>query len=313
MPCYAPLEGYKARNGGWTSRRRESIGQFMTIACGQCLGCRLDHSREWAARIVHEASKHDYSSFLTLTYRDPDKCSVDQLRAGHYLPKDGSLDKKHHRDFMKRLRKRFPEFSLRYYHCGEYGDQFERPHYHSIIFGLMFPDEEFFKEEDGVTLFVSKTLEQLWSYGYSTIGDVTFQSAAYTARYCLKKQTGQLAQEHYLRFDEYDNAYWLQPEYATMSRGQRTGQGGIGKGFFDQYRDSMSSSDEVAVPGQGVFKGIPRYYMGMLTEEEQERLKAIRKQHFNENQDEYTPERLREKYKVKKAQVAFLKRERSNT
>ena len=46
--------------------------------------------------------------------------------------------------FMKRLRKRFKGKRIRFYMCGEYGEQFDRPHFHACIFGVDFPDKVLF-------------------------------------------------------------------------------------------------------------------------------------------------------------------------
>ena len=79
----------------------------LLLPCGQCIGCRIDYSRTWAIRCLHESKLHDENSFLTLTYDDD------------HLPSDLSLDKTHFQKFMKRLRSRFPDRVIRYYHCGE--------------------------------------------------------------------------------------------------------------------------------------------------------------------------------------------------
>ena len=171
MPCYTPLGGWTTVQGGITFVRPELPAAQRTVACGQCLGCRLDHSREWAARIVHESTLYDENSFITLTYREPSDCTDEEYKKGLFVPSNGSLVKAHFKNFMKRLRKEFPDRRIRYYHCGEYGEQLDRPHYHACLFNLGFSDKELFEQNDGVNLFVSKTLEKLWSYGFCTVGD----------------------------------------------------------------------------------------------------------------------------------------------
>ena len=262
------------------------------MACGQCLGCRLDKSRMWAMRCVHEASLHDENCFITLTYETE--------------PAGGSLVKEHFQKFMKRLRKKIWPKKVRYYQCGEYGDELGRPHYHAILFGLDFEDKELIGENDGQRLYTSEMLAKTWGHGFVTIGEVTFESCAYVARYVLKKVTGKNADDHYLRCDEYGVAYWLEPEYTTMSR-----KPGIGKDWYEKYKDDVFPSDEVPVPGSGVFKSVPRYYEEILKSEDvdsYEEIKRIRKAFYFAHGDEYTPERLMDKYKVKKAQVGMLKR-----
>jgi hypothetical protein len=314
MPCYSPLLGWSARGGGFTFRRDQSYGTKMTVACGGCLGCRLDKSKEWAARIVHEASMYQDNCFITLTY-DPE-----------HLPRDGSLNKEHFQKFMKRLRRRFPDRRIRYYHCGEYGNNYDRPHYHACLFNLDFPDKELFSNREGNYLFTSKILEDVWRYGFCTVGELTYESAAYCARYVLKKVTGERAHDHYSRVDLITGeVYELQPEYTTMSRGStckehrgmpyqkecRNCSRGIGREWYEKYKEDLFPSDEVPVPGRGVFKKVPRYYeeqLGAESECELEAVKQRRRVFRDAHADEYSPERLMAKYKVKKAQAKMLKR-----
>jgi len=318
VPCYSPLKGFQDKEtGGIVFKRSKSAGPEMEVACGQCLGCRLDRSRTWAMRIVHESSLYDDNCFITLTY-DPE-----------HLPRDGSLNKKHFQDFMKRLRKRFPDRRIRYYHCGEYGDQLERPHYHACLFNLQFPDLDpvGFAADDS-PLFTSKILEDTWGKGFVTVGDLTFESAAYCARYILKKVNGARSEDHYKRlqispYGEILGEVQLEPEYTTMSRGRPCKehktidpdcdkcQGGIGRKWYERYKDDLWPSDEVPVPSKGVFKKVPRYYEDVLRERDpelHERIKAERQKFRLDNKEEYSPERLMDKYKVKKAQVGMLKR-----
>lgn len=278
----------------------------MDVACGQCIGCRLDHSRMWAIRCVHEACEWEDNCFVTLTYRDKANCTPEQLNNGWHLPDDGSLNKAHFQKFMKRLRKRFSDRKVRYYHCGEYGDQLDRPHYHACLFNLQFPDKELLKQSEGNFLFTSQILEQLWPYGFATVGELTFQSAAYCARYVTKKVTGQLAHDHYMRFDEDGVCYWLQPEYTTMSR-----RPGIGANWLERFKEDCYPSDEVPVPGVGVVKKVPRYYDKLLERTDPvtlDKVKEARKAFKEENAEEYTASRLNQKYKVTNAKASMLKR-----
>lgn len=301
MPCYSPILGFKSReNGGLTFRREQSNGEKMTVACGGCLGCRLDRSREWAARIIHESRCHEDSCFITLTY-DEDK--MPRLFPGG----PGTLVKNDFQKFMKRLRKRLSPRKVRYYMCGEYGENTQRPHYHACIFGFDPEDQEFFSVGSDYQVNTSKMLSDTWGLGFVTVGALTFQSAAYVARYVLKKITGNLAHDHYLRVDPYGVACWLEPEYNTMSR-----RPGIGKDWYEKYKSDVFPSDEVPVPGVGVIKKVPRYYETIFQEESpegHELVKDLRKQFLAAHKEDYTPERLMSKYKVKKAQRDMLKRQ----
>ena len=328
MACYSPLAGYvNKENGGIVFKKSSIAGKEMQVACGQCLGCRLDRGAAWAARIVHESMGNDENCFITLTYRSKADCTREQLENGWYMPEDGSLVKSHFQKFMKRLRKSEEGRRIRYYQVGEYGEKLERPHYHAVLFNYDFADKELLKESEGIFLFTSETLEKLWPYGFSTTGDVTYESAAYCARYVLKKITGIRAQDHYLRCDEDGVAYWLLPEYTTMSLGHRCKEhrglpvrpkdcekcsGGIGANFYEEFKGDIFPSDEVPVPGKGVFKKVPRYYEGLLEHEDPDMfgaVKAERQLFIKKNLADYTPERLMDRYKVKMAMMSNITRD----
>ena len=300
MPCYSPLKGYRnIENGGIVFKRCSVAGEKMEVACGQCLGCRLDRSRMWATRIVHESKMWRENCFITLTYDD------------EHLPSDGSLVKSDFQKFMKRLRKHFKDRRIRYYQCGEYGEtqdgELGRPHYHACLFNLDFPDKKLFGENQGNPLFVSETLSKIWGLGFTIIGDLTFQSAAYVARYIMKKINGHNQDSHYEKVDiKTGEVYWLLPEYTTMSR-----RPGIGRDWYEKYKDDVFPSDEVPVSGIGVLPKVPRYYEEILRSESEcdyEAVKLAREVFRRQHGDEYTPERLMSKYKIKKAQMGMLRR-----
>jgi hypothetical protein len=325
VPCYSPLKGFVDPESGGLTFRRENAkpGDGMEVACGQCLGCRLDRSRTWAMRITHEASLHESNSFVTLTYRPKEHCTKEQLEKGYHLPEDWSLNKKHFQDFMKRLRKHFKGRSIKYYHAGEYGTICEhgldlekqkcplcnlgRPHYHACIFNLGFTDLEPYSQFGETVRYTSPTLEKIWKFGFVDVGKVEFQSAAYVARYIMKKITGEQAEEHYQKITTSGELLSLQPEYATMSNG-------IGKEFYKKYKNDFFPSDEVPVPGTGVIKKMPRYYDELLKKENEsmlEEVKENRKLFRKENAAEYTSERLMSKYKVKKVATTNLSRNKA--
>lgn len=107
-----------------TCTRPVRLSEEMIVPCGRCVNCRIAHSREWATRIIHEASMYDDTGFVTLTYDD------------EHLPEDGGLRKKDFQDFLKLLRYHLGDVKIKYYMCGEYGEKNHRPHYHAIMFGV---------------------------------------------------------------------------------------------------------------------------------------------------------------------------------
>jgi len=179
-------------NGGDPSKPVE-------LPCGKCIGCRLEYSRQWAMRCMHEAQTNECNSYVTLTYNDKN------LTYGHnqatLVPKDLQL-------FLKRLRKKTGK-KISYYACGEYGDATKRPHYHLCIFGYDFPDKIHVETKRDFKLYESRLLSGLWKAGIHRIGEVTFESAAYVARYIMKKQKGATKKIY--------SDLGIEPEFARMS------------------------------------------------------------------------------------------------
>ena len=241
---------------------------------------------------MHEASMHDDNAFITLTYDDEN------------LPWDGSLNKKHFQDFMKRLRFHNPKKSIRYFHCGEYGEKLQRPHYHALLFNHDFADKTLWTTNEGVHTYVSEELAKHWPWGFSTTGQVTWDSAAYCARYVTKKRTGKDSEDHYWRMLATDLEVQLEPEYATMSL-----KPAIGKTWFDAYRDDCYPTDYVTIKGKKL--RIPKYYDKLLADHNDQELKAIKKyrrQKADNWRHECTPARLAEREECAHARLATLKR-----
>ena len=222
-------------------RRHFDVVKSLSLPCGQCIGCRLERSRQWAMRCMHEAALYQRNSFVTLTYSD------------EFLPKRSMLDYPAFQKFMKRLRKAAGTNGVRFYMCGEYGPENGRPHYHACLFNWDFADRKYWrKSESGEKLYRSALLEKLWPFGNSEIGDVTFQSAAYVARYCVQKVTGHNAKAHYRRVDQ-DGVYQLPPEFNKMSL-----KPGIGATWLQKFQADVYPHDYVVVNGKEVKP--PKYY-----------------------------------------------------
>lgn len=270
MTCYHPLLAYKC-DGKVVFNKPFAFAKGFNLPCGQCIGCRLNYSRQWAIRIVHEAQMHDSNCFITLTF---DQANLETRSNPE------SLDVSEFQRFMKRVRKKYGN-NIRYFHCGEYGDLNNRPHYHAILFGLDFPDKILFSQKNGIKLFISESLQQLWPHGFSTIGDVTFQSAAYCSRYIMKKQTGENAEDHYMRWDPLTGeGKGVKPEYCTMSR-----KPGIGYNWLQKYKSDVYPHDYVVINGHKVRP--PRYYDTLLPPGELEDLKQKRIEHSQPVIDAY--------------------------
>jgi len=279
MACFHPLSAYKLGGQVHFGAPTSSLCQPLKLPCGQCIGCRLERSRQWATRIMFETQLHEENSFITLTY------------ANEHLPNPPTLDYRHFQLFMKRLRKVLGH-KVRFYMCGEYGDKYFRPHFHACLFGVdFFTDRVLFDHSpSGHPLYRSPLLERCWPYGHSSIGELTFESAAYVARYVTKKITGDAAEEHY-RFVDVDTGevHDLKPEFCRMSL-----KPGIGGKWFDLYStDVYRGHDYVVCNGRKLRP--PRYFDRLLERinpERYEEVKLARAENALKYADNNTPERL---------------------
>ena len=207
---------------------------------------------------MHESKQHLQCSYLTLTYDDDNV---------PWSSKTGeqTLVKKHLQDFMKRLRFHLDPIKVRFFACGEYGEETHRPHYHIILFGYDFPDKYFYKlSKDGFPYYISPMLTSIWGKGYCSVAAVSFETCAYVARYVTKKLTGEVGKEAY---------EGIQPEFVNMSR-----RPGIGKDWYDQYKSDLYPYDEAIFNGNGKTRvmRVPRYYDKLLEQEDPELLASIK-------------------------------------
>lgn len=301
MACFYPLSGFYVGSpeGGYrvvfdtrNHEGKEGTTRAIQLPCGQCVGCRLERSRQWAMRCLHEASLRPDNCFLTLTYSDES------------LPVDGSLNYKHVQKFLRALRKKVGK--IRFFACGEYGEDKFRPHYHLLIFGYDFPDKVKIKLlKSNCTIYRSKMLEELWKHGNSSIGEVTFESAAYVARYCMKKITGPNAIDHYARVTDGMVTYSVEPEFAHMSL-----KPGIGAEWLARYRSDVYPQDYVVVNGIQVKP--PKYYDKLYAVDSPENMDYIKFERAMSAEVralDNTPERLDVKAQVVKAKVNRFKRD----
>lgn len=228
---------YIVRNRGFTFRLSEGYKEpHAAVPCGQCLGCRLDWAADWALRCEKEAKCWPHNSFITLTYSD------DQLPIG--ATTRSTVSKREFQLFMKRLRFELGD-GIRFFASGEYGDSNDRAHYHALLFNCAFPDRVPWRKSRGNQLYRSAILERLWPYGFSTIGEVNYQTSNYVARYVVKKLRGSLAQQQYVD---------REPPFVLMSRNP-----GIGAAWFAKHAGDVYPLGTV-VYGEGRQRRAPRYF-----------------------------------------------------
>lgn len=293
MACFGPLTAWQTDSGDIVFAERGKIRRELRLPCGQCIGCRLERSRQWAVRCMHENQMHEFSSFVTLTFDDEN------------IPTNYSLDYSIFQRFMKRLRDQLGP--CRFFMCGEYGEQFSRPHFHACLFGVFFPDRELFRSLDsGSNIYTSKTLERLWPYGFSSVGDVTFESAAYVARYVMKKVTGPSADEHYLWMDyATGELVTREPEFCHMSL-----KPGIGFSWYEKYKREVYPNDRVVL--RGVKMKPPKYYDKLLQNDPTLMSDAVEYSRYVKSleipYEENTERRLRVREQVTRARLNQLRR-----
>lgn len=278
---------------------------------------------------MHEKQFHAENAFITLTLSDENNT--------------GSLDYREFQLFLKKLRQyvvrnlpkskqeptkgtplctrnatenlfeKFPKSRkykirlqlIRYYMCGEYGEKTKRPHYHAILFGYDFKDKKILSTRGGNKLYTSETLDKIWGKGHATIGEVTFESAAYVARYIMKKVNGKNQNEHYQELDtETGEIKIREPEFNHMSL-----KPGIGARWLEKYATDVFPEGRVVVRGHQ--SKSPKYYDKKYKEIDPfgyENLLFERHKEQQKRPQETSKERLATREKVTEARVKQLKR-----
>ncbi|AYP28957.1 MAG: putative replication initiation protein [Bacteriophage sp.] len=285
MACKYPQTAYVTRTPSRFGRNRptwdrdnarlDPSGQplEMQIPCSHCYLCKRVKSLEWAIRAEHELRKttNQAGMFLTLTYAEEHK------------PADGSLNKKHLQDFLKRLRihlnRKEGGLKIRYLATGEYGEKKGRPHYHALIFGWQVDDLlPIRKNKYGHQIWWSETLEKIWGMGDGRnpsvfVGAIEPKSAHYVARYTTKKVNGPRADTHYETvIPDTGEIVHLVPEFILMSK-----KPPIGDAWYRANRKWLWAEDEIPFEIGGRLRTFlpPRAYLDMLRKEEPDEYRRV--------------------------------------
>lgn len=290
MACYRPLKAFRTSSGVSFVERGDVI-ESLELPCGQCIGCRMRRASDWEIRIMHEASLHERSCFVTLTYSDA------------HLPADGSLRYRDFQLFMKRLRRRFGP-DVRFYMCGEYGETTRRPHYHACLFGVWFEDQvPIGKSKSGFVFHDSAVLRDLWRMGHVSVQELVRETAGYCARYIMKKVLGPSSEEAYRVVSPDGEVIQLRPEFAVMSR-----RPGIGAGWLAKFARDVYPMDGVVVDGS--VRQVPRAYDRLFKRAGGD-FEDVEFERFKRGQltmADNTPERRAVREKVHSARVSKFKR-----
>lgn len=292
MACYRPVDAWVPLKGGPICFSEKKDCRQVKIPCRQCIGCRIQRQEQWATRCYAESRSHDRNSFVTLTYDDA------------HLPPGGTLRYRDVQLFLKRARKALGPF--RYFIAGEYGEQFSRPHYHALLFGLDFPDAY---PSNGMhsefRLYRSPRLETLWTLGTSSIGEVNYATARYCASYVLQahRKTGP-DDPHYKRYNSATGEiYEVEPEFAQMSR-----RPGIGAAWLEKYWRDLYVAGHHGVIINGSRKSIPKYFDTLLERIDpflKEQLAYEREKRAEPYLHDQTPDRLAVRETVEIARRKF--------
>lgn len=245
--------------------------EYIKIPCGRCIGCKSDKAKEWSVRCIQEAMMHKFNSFITLTYDD--RCDI--------VEEDPScvwdLRYKHFQNFMKRLRKRFPNDRIRFIVSGEYGSQSGRAHFHAILFGFWFPDVDFDKPvyiNKGYRHYSSKILAELWPHGFVDLTQVDYGVCSYVSQYVLKKATGVSEPVTVdIKGELFDLREFRTPEFVRMSNRR-----GIGYQWYEKYgQDCVLNQEFLLKKVDKVIKcRPPRYYEKLFDEVDHEKMESIK-------------------------------------
>ena len=159
-----------------------SLCRRVEVPCNNCLGCRIDKLMLWQARCNSEYIKYR-SAFVTFTYDD---YNLPYKTSSSIFPTLVRLDL---HKYIDTIRHKVKKLSLipdgcckdfHYFGCGEYGDSFQRPHYHVLFFGLDFADFNNF--------FVST-----WKKGLVKSLPVSTGAIRYVVDYMTKSINGDMA------------------------------------------------------------------------------------------------------------------------
>ena len=134
---------------------------------------------------------------------------------------------------------------------------------------------------------------------------MTRQTAAYTARYVMKKMTGPNSQEHYERLDqETGEIAGIEREFVRASL-----RPGLGYDWFKKYSRDVYPHDFVVVDGKK--EKPPRYYDKLLERENpalMEKILKDREDYAELHQEDNTPRRLEDREHCQNVRLKQLHR-----
>lgn len=185
-------------------------GQYQTVSCRWCMGCRIARRNEWALRIRLES--FDYmkrgfgSSFCTITYDDA------HYKGGAYISDIQKLNKRL-RYYLQRDKSLGIPTDFKHYCVSEYGTLGDRGHFHCIYMGLP-------------STFLSEYLRKSWKLGFIQVAPLSHSRIRYTLKYMDKQVLSDKDREEYIA------TYNREPPTAVFSKG-------IASHYFMENLDSI--------------------------------------------------------------------------
>lgn len=220
-------------------------GNPIPIPCGHCLSCRVDIQNTMVDRMFCAWTAHQFSSFVTFTYDDKHL----PVKEGFRLP---TLSKDDVHKYLDNIRHQV-KIPFEYYLCGEYGDQFNRPHYHAVFFGLDYQ--------------LHDRVFRIWNKGSVEILPVKPSAFRYVAKYITASPLpGAVKDAQY-----YDVG--LIPPFRKLSRG-------LGLSVYLQHMDELQEQGFFILRGRRI--SVNRYYFNKLCHFN-DRLVLSREQSINDN------------------------------
>lgn len=299
MRCTSPKTVWTNPDGGrpifnlWSG---VSPGREFLIGCGRCLGCQLDRSSSWATRATHEARYFDRNCFVTLSWRD------------EAMPSNPAEARYELRKFQARFRAEFGA-GKRFFGCMELGERFSRPHAHFIVYGEDFKEacRPLGSSKSRNPLWTNPVLDRIWPFGFAWVGEFTSDSAAYVARYVVKKagQPAVVSLAHPVTGELADWPTVYRPFYPLRPA--------LGVRFLEEFSEDVWSG--LRARG-GARVPTPRAYskrLKVVDPDRYEQLVEDRIQAMTAKRDvsEESPQRMEAKAEVMRAKLNFFTRERS--
>ena len=213
-----------------------TLTEYIEVPCGKCEECKATQARQKAVKAMAEANTWEHNEVINLTYNN-EHLPMNTLANGKKVATLRYSDvQKFKKSLLKYYKEHYNQTGLKFMCACEYGEKYQRPHYHLIMFNMECKDKEFWcYTKKGEKQFRSKEIEQLWKHGNVTLGEVTPNTIHYVANYCVKKFKGRNAKGYYKQKG-------IEPESVKSSN-----QRGLGALYFDKHKAEYMEHGKINV------------------------------------------------------------------